>query len=349
MSSSNPVIPLNDPSGIVGKFVFHGRGFGIHFNKHEIFKLKPGHIFPVIIRIVQPAPPSWNNTEFIVFIGRITPLFEIEQVGAGYPCGTEARAKEIAQIVEAKNETHPHVVLISWDGGFWIGTVFPQNASYRELVLYRYKEIQRRGKRSYRFSLRHFKTYLGKPAEMIKEEFLTTQNAKTAQEIFERRDAEIKSENALKAKESQSKSPPAQPQCLQISQLLVLSRVFPETVKLLLNPIGVSHADAYAAYQRDLVMSGRKTDELLTLTHAQLIEIAKSINKKRRQEQNGVDEIEYELVAGWFFRGYANMTPEMRAEALRTRGLSPPSGDAIRKMCKRLKLPSIRKPGPHNQ
>jgi hypothetical protein len=57
-----------------------------------------------------------------------------------------------------------------------------------------------------------------------------------------------------------------------------------------------------------------------------------SLNNQRRAgktEKEDIDLLEYELAAGWFFRGYGNMTPQKRADALKGRGFGKISGRGL--------------------
>jgi hypothetical protein len=319
------------------------------FGRDEIFKLKPGTVVGVVAKSDPKNQLAFNVPEFVVFQARVTPTFEVEQVGSGFPCKDEAKAKEIYQVIVAKNSAVPHVVMFNWDGGFWIATITNTEAWYDELVLFPYHKPKKFGKQLSLFSLRHFKHSLGKPAEMIKEEMLPTTDSAVAEKLFQQRNAELKAEEAAK-----NKAPTPQPStivsmsaALKESQLLVLAKAFPETVKFLQATTSAKPDEVYAAYQRDIFKTTGKMDEPLTFNADQFDETVKALTNSHRRKKMGIDPIEYELVVGWILRGYGKMTPLKRAAALKIRGLYPPSSEAIRKICKRLKLPTIRKPGFH--
>ncbi len=317
--------------------------------KKQIFKMRPESLIGVYVGLDLENQKLLQCPPFLAFQMRITSDFDIEQMGDGFPCKDEAIAKEIVQIIQAKNLPVPIVVLFSWGGGFWIGTMSNPDEYYDECVLFCYNKPQKVGEQFSGFSLRHFKRHLGKPPEMVKEEMLPTTDRAMAEKLFQRRIAEIKAAELAKPKESSpppstSVQPPAN---LKESQLLVLSKAFPETVKILQSNNRAEPEEAYAAYRRDIFRTTGKMDEPLMFNQAQFDITKKALNNKNRRAKMGIDPIEYELVVGWYFRGYGNMPPPARVTALKKRGLHPPTADGIRKMCKRLKLPQLRKPGLH--
>ncbi|HTB83480.1 MAG TPA: hypothetical protein VK742_07500 [Candidatus Sulfotelmatobacter sp.] len=333
----------------VCKFRYHRAVIRFGFVRDEIFKLQPGTIIGVIVKSDAHNQQKFSIPEFIVFQAHVTPKFEVEQVGSGFPCKDEAKAKEVYQVVVAKNLIVPIVVLVTWDGGFALATASNPEAWYDELVLFCYNKPQIIGEQLSKFSLKYFKRSMGKPPEMVKEEMLPTIEPVEAEKLFQQKSAQIKADELAKIKKiSPSPSTITQPSvALKESQLLVLSKAFPETIKFFKSTEKPSPQDVYAAYQRDIFKATGKMDEPLTFNQDQFTKAVKVFNNKRRRTKMGIDPIEYELVAGWFFSEYGNMPPHARVNALKKRGLHPPTADAIRQMCKRLKLPSIRKPGLH--
>jgi hypothetical protein len=346
--SAQPVT-TNETATTSCKFRYHRMRITFGFPRDDIFKLQPGTVIGVVAKSDAHNQKKFNVPEFIVFQARVTPVFEVEQVGSGFPCKDEAKAKEIYQLVVAKNLNVPIVVLVSWDGGFAIATASIPEAWYDELVLFHYHNPQKCGNKLSLFSLRYFKHCLGKPPEMIKEEMLPTMDSAVAEALLQQRNAELKAEEEAKRKKSgpQLSTIISSSATLKESQLLVLAKAFPETVKFLQTPSGANAKDVYAAYQRDIFRTTGKMDEPLTFNQEQFYRTIKTLNNRRRRTKMGIDPIEYELVVGWFFRGYGNMPPQARTDALKQHGLHPPTADAIRQMCKRLKLPSLRKPGSH--
>lgn len=307
---------------------------------------------PVTIRFSAEHQQKWKAPEFLVFQVRITEMFEVEQVGSGFPCVNEDKAKEIAQLIEAKNVRTPMVMLMSWRGGFAVATMTNQEAWYDELVLFNYNQPKNIDGQLSKFSLRHFKRCLGKPVEMVKEEMLPTTDPEIAQKLFLQKSEQLKSEDAAK----QKMPPPdamesaAETAALKESQFIVLSKAFPETIQMLRSGKISNPADVYAAYQRDFFVLTGKMFEPLKFNQEQFWKAATAIRNRRhnRKKKKGIDPLEYELVAGWFFHGYGKMTPQDRIAALKLRGFRIlPSSEAIRKLCKKLKLPSMRKPGCH--
>jgi len=315
--------------------------------QEKLFQLRPNSITAVVQRLAPETQKKWQVPEFLVFQARITPTFGIEQMGSGYPCKDEATAKEISELIKAKNQAVPHVGLASWRGGFCI-LEMNNPAWYEEMVLFCYNKPQKIGDQISSFSLRHFKFCLGKPPEMIKEEMLPTTKREVAENLLRQRHAEFQAEAAAKQiSPSEAAANAKEAAALHESQLLVLSRVFPETIKIFKSPPNRTPESIYAAYQRDIFASTGEMYEPLTFNKEQFLKTAMSLYNRRRRKKRGIDPLAYELVAGWFYRGYGNMTPENRAIALKERGFDQMTPQAIRILCKRLRLPSQRKPGFH--
>jgi hypothetical protein len=99
----------------------------------------------------------------------------------------------------------------------------------------------------------------------------------------------------------------------------------------------------FAAYKQEtLAATGHLVDKL---TRQEFKEVAKLLEKASRRKNPSLNEIEFQLVAGWRLHGYDKMTPEQRFHKLKELGFKPASPDAVRKMCERLKIPSMRRPG----
>lgn len=355
MNNVNPDLPPPVPIGdlIPCHLTYHRITVDVCVNKKQIFKFKPDSLLGVYIRIDLENLDLENKklfqgSPFLAFQMRVTSDFEIEQMGDGFPCKDEARAKEIIQIIEAKNIAVPRVVLASWAGHFGLVTATNIDISYEELVLHHFYKPQKSGKQLCGFSLRHFRRCLGKPGEMIKEVMLPTTDSQIAEKMLKERSGEFLESKPQKYNQSPNELEAlSKSRTLGESQLLVLSKAFPESVKFLQKKEKSPPQEVYDAFKRDVFALTGKTEEQLLLNQNQFEELTKRIRKNQRNKQKGIDPIEYELVGGWFFKGYANMTPEQRGDALKKLGLNPPSSGAITKICLRLKLPRVRKPGKH--
>ena len=126
-------------------------------------------------------------------------------------------------------------------------------------------------------------------------------------------------------------------------QLKVLAKSYPETISILANP-NPANADAvYAAYQREtFALTGHLEG---TLNKSEFLKTSNALKNAARRKNPAIDAVMFQLVAGWRFRGYDQMTPQQRYDALKALGLEPASPESVRKICERLKLPSIRKRG----
>lgn len=304
---------------------------------------------PIAMNLSLKDQQELKSPAFVAFQVRITDTFQIEQVGSGYPCRDESKLKEIFGIIEEKNQTVPLVILFSWRGGFAVGAMNNQEASYDELVLHHYHEPQRIGNEWSNSSIRHFKMSLGKPPEMIREEMLPTIDLNEAEKIFQQKIEQLKAETSPRTGEEET-ADAKESSTLRESQMIVLSKGYPETIDLMRSR--AKREEVYAAYRRDMFAMTGKMFEPLTFNQEQFWKTATSIQRNRRargrKNKTGIDPLEYELVAGWYFRGYGDMSPENRRAALESKGFRElPSAEVIRKLCRKLKLPPLRKAGRH--
>ena len=339
------------PEQIVCEVRYQRHGFRIPILREQIFKCYPGFLLAVAVKIDAKEQQALKSPEFIIFQLRVTEKFQLEQCGSGFPCKDEAKATEISEIILAKNRRVPIVVLASGANGFWLGTANNPDASYDKLVLFCFHKPQKHDGQLSSYSLRHFKCRLGKPDEMIKEEMLLTTDPEVAQKLLEAREAELKREEVKKKEGDPSaviaKQVGLESAMLKESQLLVLAKGFPETVKFFQSQDKPTPEEVYAAYQRDIFKATGEMQKPLVFNQEQFEKTARAFNNSRRREKMGINPLEYALVAGWFFHGYGMMKPDMRAAELKKRGLEKISPEAMRKLCKRLKLPSLRKAGIH--
>jgi hypothetical protein len=350
MNNENPNLPSQVPTSdlMPCRLAYHQFIATVYVNRKQIFKMRPETLLGVYIGLDLENQKLLQCPPFLAFQMRITSDFEVEQMGDGFPCRNEARANEIIKIIEAKNVPVPRVVLANWPGYFGLVTVTNFDAWYDELVLFHYHQPKKLGEQLSKFSLRHYRRCLGKAAEMVKEEMLPTTDPQIAQQLFKEKHNELIKEEAKKQNQSTEKSNSTQWTAeLMESEFLVLSKAFPETIHLMRKADISTKQEVYDAFRRDMfALTGNFEDSLL-VSQQQFEELTKRRRKNRRNKQAGIDPIEFELVAGWFLKGYANMTPEKRRDALQKLGLNPPSSGALNKICLRLKLPRIRKPGKH--
>jgi len=351
MNNENPSVPAQvPPSDLIPCHLnYHRTGATVYVDKRQIFKLRPESLLGVYIKIDLENQSLLQCPPFVAFQMRITSDFEIKQMGDGFPCKDEDRAKELMKVIEEKNVNVPRVVLANWAGHFGLVTMANFEVWYEGVELFVYHHPKEINGQLSKYSVRKFKTYFGKSAEITNEEMLTTTDPKIAEQLFREKGDELQKNAAQPPKTNQSKDQigliDGSAASLMGSQLLVLSRAFPETVRFMEKLEKTQAQEVYDAFKRDVFALTGKMDESLLLDQQQFDELSKRLRKNRRNKQKGIDPIEYELVGGWFFKGYANMTPEQRRDALQKMNLSPPSAEAIRKICERLKLPPIRKPG----
>jgi len=95
-----PTVPVNDL--IPCHLKYHQFCADVYVNKKEIYKLRPESLLGVYIGLDSENQKRLRCSPFLAFQMRVTANFEIEQMGDGFPCNDEARAKEIMEIIKAK-------------------------------------------------------------------------------------------------------------------------------------------------------------------------------------------------------------------------------------------------------
>jgi hypothetical protein len=316
----------------------------IAFSRQKLSELKSKILCAITVKPDNPLLLCGKSYSFIVFAARITPTLDLEQVGDGFPCVDESRAKNVAEVIEAKNQKVPHLVLMSTPGFFHIGTVTNVNMCQERLVLFKFHVPKTINSRRCGFALRLYKCFVDKPRELIWEEMLPTINSKVAEKMLRQKSSEMDIKEAtdkqnFAAAEAKTKVEPN----LTQSQLKVLSKAYPETVAFLANPNMANTEAAYAAYQREtFALTGQLVG---TLNKTEFEKTAKALKNASRRKNEALNSVEFQLVAGWRLRGYDRMTPKQRFDDLKSLELEPASPEAVRKICERLKLPSVCKRG----
>jgi hypothetical protein len=338
-------VPPNDHS-VPCSLSHDGFSANLLVSREIVFKGQPNHMIGVAIGFDEEFQKRMEFPPYMVFQLRVTDHGGLEQVGEGFPCQNTVYADHLLEIIKSKNLKVPVVMLICWPGNFALVTMECLNAKHEQLVLFNYKEVQTQGNISSKFSIQHYLLSLGKPREMIREEFLPTIDPEIAQKLFREKSDELK-QIALKEQSKPVKSPIPEHEIKQLneSQLIVLARAFPQTVKIFQEKSTSDAEIIYAAFKRDLSAITGKIDGTVTLNQQQFDDLRNRLTNKKKNKKKIIDPVEYELVGGWFFKRYAYMTPEQRKTELDKLGLEAPTPNGIRKICKKLKLPSVRKPG----
>jgi hypothetical protein len=271
------------------------------------------------------------------------PGFNLEQTGEGTPFNDEKSATEFAQLINGKNQTVPHVVLMSTAGFFGIALVTNIEPIRGKYELRQYKKIKTINGKQCGFVMRYFNCYVDKPRELVWEKILPATKWGAAEKLFRKKIAESDVKNIADKilSEKADAAGKAEP-TLTASQLHLLSKDYPEIVKFLKNQKQGSPEEVYAAFQSDtLVLTGKLVGSPENMDFEKNAKAI--INALRRKTQAG-DDGYYELVAFWYPRRYGQMTPQERYDDLQSRGYKPQSPDAIRKFCERHILPHLPKP-----
>jgi hypothetical protein len=188
---NDPPVPLPVEDLLPVTLSYHQFSYTFYVDRKKVFTMRPESFIGVSMVIDEENQKLLQCPPFVAFQMRVSSDFQIEQMGDGFPCKNEARAKEIISIIEAKNVAVPIVLLASWGGHFGFITSVNFNASYEELVFHTYPEPQTIGGNLSKFSLKLFKRILGGPDELLKEIMLPTTDPKLADELVKEKTFEI--------------------------------------------------------------------------------------------------------------------------------------------------------------
>lgn len=330
---------------IVSTFKLARWKFDLAIPKDKIPRESINLLTAVTFRPDKPINVSGTICPIVVFPARLSVELKLEQTAEGFPCKSESEADRILQAIQAKNRKVPSVGLASWPGHFTLATISNPDYFREELVLFRFHKPKVVENFQCGYALRIYRHFVDKPREITWEEILRTASARVAKRALAKKQAELVRQQA--ARENKLNGPAAQSDAdLTAIQLKVLSKAYPKTVAYLSNPNSKDAEAAFVAYKQEtLAATGHLID---SLTKGEFKIVAKLLEKASRRKNPSLNEIEFQLVAGWRLHGYAKMTPEQRFHKLKELGFTPASPDAVRKMCERLKLPSMRKRGaPH--
>jgi hypothetical protein len=327
---------------IISKLKIDKWCINLHCDREKLSQLKVGSLCGVNVKPDHPILIEGKVYPFVVFPTRVTPTFNLEQTSEGMPFDDEQSATEFAQLINGKNQTVPHVLLMSTPGFFGIATATNIDPVRGKLALSKLKDVKIINGQKCGFELMFYNVYVDKPRELVWNEILPTTKLREAKKLFQQKNAErdaksiadkIISEKAAAA----AKAEPA----LTTSQLHLLSKDYPATVAYLTNPNPANAEAAYTAFQHDMLVL---TKGLVgPPENIDFEKIAKAMINAVRRKEPASDEGYYELVAYWYPRRYGEMNPQQRYDDLRKRGYKPHSADAIRKFCERYILPDLRK------
>lgn len=273
---------------------------------------------------------------FVVIPIKITAALELEQTGDAILCFDESHATEVRKEITLKNK-NPIVVLMSWKDGFQLGTLENYKSFGRVLEIRPVLQEKVINGARCGFVLRIY-DYYSDEAVLKWEEYLPVTDPIEADKLFHKKEDQMKAEAA----ELDKTMPPIDRDMVK-SQLLLLSKSYPDTIAFFEKP-EIANIDAlFKAYQRETFLNYKTLNGSFDDVEFELV--AKAMQKLSRRTKPTRDAIEYELVMGWRLRGYDKMTPQERVQHLRNLGLKPMSAEAVRKTCERLKLSTLRKPG----
>jgi len=346
LPATSPLPSLDDPKYFWLELVFKKTGYKIPILRENLAAKSVGTYLGIAI---QPSPAEkekYGLPPCIVYQAVINEKLEAKQTGSGLPCSTKEHADEVLKIIEYKNGKNPAVGLMSWAGGFAIGEITKADMGYYDFGIKILKPSKRHRGKKCGFELLQYHHTLDNEPKVIKTILIPTLDKSQARAICRekmqkildnyKKQKTIPPEAATAAKESEK---------LLESQLIVLSKVYPETAKVFINKAANAPEKVYEAFLRDNYIITGQLPVSIPFNQEQLNKIIRSAMRIKRGGKNSLDPIEVELVTGWFLKGYANMTPPDRQKAMAALGLNPPNADAIRKICSRLKLPAMRKPG----
>ncbi len=337
-----PGTPSAPPEMIVSTFRLARWKFELAVPRDKIPRESINLLTAVTIRPKKPIDISGTICPIVVFPARLDADLKFEQAAEGFPCGSESEANRITQAIQAKNRKTPSVGLASWRGHFTLATVSNPDFFREELVLFKFRKHKVVENCRCGYALRIYRHFVDRPSEMTWEEILHTTDARVAKKALAKKQAELAKEHAARDVTMNDPSAPSDADLTGI-QLKVLAKAYPRTVAYVSDPDPKNVEAAFAAYKQEtLAATGHLVD---TLTREEFKEVAKLLEKASRRKNPSLNEIEFQLVAGWRLHGYDKMTPEQRFHKLKELGFKPTSPEAVRKMCERLKLPSARKRG----
>ena len=325
-------------------FRIQGKTLKVDFDCEHLKQFVGNQIRAVAIPFEKPINDHGKLYPFAVFAVRVTASLEVEPLGEGFPCNDREHVNEVLQVIQKKNQQVPDVNLISMPGSFHIGTSSNEEIHKPTLILYTLFEPRFENGCKCGFALHFYKYFLDKPRELVWEKLLPTMVSDEAEQLFQAERKRVNAEDtAASLQRAQALAAVKSEPSLITMQLKVLSKAYPETVKYLQNPDPANARDAYAAYQREtLVLTGHLDG---TLDLQEYGKLAKSLQNAQRRKNPPINDVEFQLVAGWRLQGYDQMTPEQRYSHLKCLGFDAASPDAVRKICERLELPTVRKPG----
>jgi hypothetical protein len=292
------------------------------------------------LRLNRPILHEGKSCPYAVFPIRVTPELILEQTGEGILCFSEEDANQIRNRIASSPQEVPPVVLISWQGGFCLGTLSDVQKSKRCLVLFQLHVPKVVEGLDCGFALRLYDDYACKPRVLIWEKYLPVTDKEEAEKLLRKKEAELRAQQVEKDKLQIRRQIE---QSLTKSQLRVLSKSYPETVALFTNPEKTMGDAVFKAYQREsLALFGTVVG---TLDKVEFKNAAKALINASRRKNPVRDAVGFELVVGWRLRGYDRMMPKERFDALKQIGLEVSTPEAVRKICERLKLPPVRKRG----
>ncbi len=328
-------------------FKFHKKVVTVRFSREDLLKLHNSKTCFTAIKFKKPIQHGGISYPWGVVRMHVTPTFEVQQAGEGFPCQNATEANALVTELILKYQNVPLVGLLAGPGHFDIGT-FAFETSKRRLSLDKIDPPKEINGQQCGFSVQLFRDFLDKPSEVIWADFLPTTDPKVALKLFRKREAGIHAldkADTLKSKNC-GETTKAKPDLTAV-QLKVLSKAFPETVKFFTNPDPAKVEHVFVTYRRELfALTGELIGtQNLTLDKSEFEKIASACANIKRRKNSGLNDVEVQLVAGWYLVGYDRMTPKQRHDHLQSIGLHPHSPEAVRKMCDRLQLPSARRPG----
>lgn len=311
-------------------------------NRDELAQRREKNERVISFPLVEPIYYEGKSHSFVVFPIRITSELKLEQTGEGILCVNEDHANQVRNRIALSPQEMPPVVLVSWEGGFSLGTLSDIQKFKRCLVLFQFHVPKVVGGHHCGFALRLYDDYDCKPRVLIWEKLLPVTDKLEAEKILYKKEAELRAEQVEEDRLQVERQ--TEPSLIR-SQLRVLSKGYPETIAFFTNQNN-TNTDANAvfkAYQREtLALFGTLVG---TLGSTEFKKVAKGLLNASRRKNPAWDAVGFELVVGWRLRGYDRMTPQERFCALKQLGFDVSTPEAVRKICERLKLPTVRKRG----
>ena|ERR1017187_6351276 len=98
--NANPS-PLDSDTTIT-EFKINGGVIRVPFSRKQLSQFRAGSMAALAVKPEKPIPLSGKLYPFIVFPVRLTPAWDLKQIGDGIPCDNVAQANDFVEAIRGK-------------------------------------------------------------------------------------------------------------------------------------------------------------------------------------------------------------------------------------------------------